>query len=44
MECTFMQEVVLGSFSLVLGQILSIHVHDEAVIDPDATIRRRQQT
>ena len=33
MECTFMQEVVLGSFSLVLGQILLIHVHDEAVID-----------
>jgi flavin reductase (DIM6/NTAB) family NADH-FMN oxidoreductase RutF len=33
MECTFMQEVVLGSFSLVLGQILLIHVQDEAVID-----------
>jgi flavin reductase (DIM6/NTAB) family NADH-FMN oxidoreductase RutF len=34
MECTFMQEVVLGSFSLVLGQILLVHIHDEAVIDP----------
>jgi flavin reductase (DIM6/NTAB) family NADH-FMN oxidoreductase RutF len=34
MECSFMQEVVLGSFSLVLGQILLVHVHDEAVIDP----------
>jgi hypothetical protein len=33
MECTFMQEVVLGSFSLVLGQILLILVQDEAVID-----------
>src|SRR6266481_5093608 len=34
MECTFMQEVRLGGFSLVLGQILLVHVHDEAVIDP----------
>jgi flavin reductase (DIM6/NTAB) family NADH-FMN oxidoreductase RutF len=37
MECTLMQEVRLGSFSLVLGQILLVHVQDEAVID-----RRRQ--
>ncbi|MDB5607114.1 MAG: Flavin reductase family oxidoreductase RutF [Bradyrhizobium sp.] len=34
MECTFMQEIALGSFSLVLGQILLVHVQDEAVIDP----------
>jgi flavin reductase (DIM6/NTAB) family NADH-FMN oxidoreductase RutF len=34
MECRFAQEVVLGSFSLVLGQILLVHVCDEAVIDP----------
>jgi flavin reductase (DIM6/NTAB) family NADH-FMN oxidoreductase RutF len=34
MECTFMQEVVLGSFSLVLGQIVLVHIHDAAVIDP----------
>ena len=34
MECTFMQEIALGGFSLVLGQILLVHVHDEAVIDP----------
>jgi flavin reductase (DIM6/NTAB) family NADH-FMN oxidoreductase RutF len=33
MECTLMQEVRVGSFSLVLGQILLVHVHDEAVID-----------
>src|SRR6476659_6066274 len=33
MECTFMQEVVLGSFGLVLGKILMVHVYDEAVID-----------
>jgi len=33
MECTFMQEVVLGGFSLVLGRILMIHVQDHAVID-----------
>jgi flavin reductase (DIM6/NTAB) family NADH-FMN oxidoreductase RutF len=33
MECTFMQEVVLGGFSLVLGRILMIHVLDHAVID-----------
>src|SRR5258708_13060989 len=33
MECTLMQEVRLGSFSLVLGQILLVHVHDEAIID-----------
>ena len=34
MECTFMQEIALGGFSLVLGQILLVHVHDEAVVDP----------
>jgi flavin reductase (DIM6/NTAB) family NADH-FMN oxidoreductase RutF len=33
MECTFMQEVLLGGFSLVLGRILMIHVADQAVID-----------
>jgi flavin reductase (DIM6/NTAB) family NADH-FMN oxidoreductase RutF len=33
MECTFMQEIALGSFSLVLGRILMVHVRDEAVID-----------
>ncbi|SRR5260221_10785130 len=33
MECVFMQEVALGSFSLVLGRILAIHVSDQAVID-----------
>lgn len=33
MECTFMQEVVLGGFSLVLGRIMMIHVQDHAVID-----------
>jgi flavin reductase (DIM6/NTAB) family NADH-FMN oxidoreductase RutF len=31
MECTFMQETALGSFSLVLGKILMVHVKDEAV-------------
>ncbi len=35
MECTFMQEVVLGSFSLVLGRILLVHIHDDAVIDAE---------
>jgi flavin reductase (DIM6/NTAB) family NADH-FMN oxidoreductase RutF len=34
MECSFMQEIALGSFSLVLGRILLVHIHDEAVIDP----------
>jgi flavin reductase (DIM6/NTAB) family NADH-FMN oxidoreductase RutF len=29
-----MQEVALGGFSLVLGQIQLVHVRDEAVIDP----------
>ena len=38
MECTLMQEVLLGGFSLVLGQILVVHVQDEAVMD-----RGRQQ-
>jgi flavin reductase (DIM6/NTAB) family NADH-FMN oxidoreductase RutF len=33
MECTLMQEVLLGGFSLVLGRILLVHVHDEAVMD-----------
>ena len=33
MECTFMQEIALGSFSLVLGRILMVHVKDDAVID-----------
>lgn len=33
MECTFMQEVAFGGFSLVLGRILMIHVQDHAVID-----------
>jgi hypothetical protein len=33
MECTLMQEVLLGGFSLVLGQILLVHVQDEAVMD-----------
>ena len=31
MECTFMQEIALGSFSLVLGRILMVHVKDDAV-------------
>jgi flavin reductase (DIM6/NTAB) family NADH-FMN oxidoreductase RutF len=35
MECVFMQEVVLGGFSLVLGRILLVHVADRAVIDAD---------
>ena len=33
MECTFMQEIALGSFSLVLGKILMVHVRDVAVTD-----------
>jgi flavin reductase (DIM6/NTAB) family NADH-FMN oxidoreductase RutF len=33
MECIFMQEIRLGGFSLVLGQILLVHVRDEAVLD-----------
>jgi flavin reductase (DIM6/NTAB) family NADH-FMN oxidoreductase RutF len=33
MECTFMQEIALGSFGLVLGRILMVHVADDAVID-----------
>ncbi len=35
MECTFMQEVALGGFSLVLGRILMVNVRDEAVIDAE---------
>jgi flavin reductase (DIM6/NTAB) family NADH-FMN oxidoreductase RutF len=35
MECVFMQEVALGSFSLVLGRIVAMHVADAAVIDAD---------
>jgi flavin reductase (DIM6/NTAB) family NADH-FMN oxidoreductase RutF len=31
MECVFMQEIALGSFGLVLGKILMVHVKDEAV-------------
>jgi flavin reductase (DIM6/NTAB) family NADH-FMN oxidoreductase RutF len=34
MECTLMQEIRLGGFSLVLGEILLVHVTDEAVLDP----------
>jgi len=33
MECTFLQEIALGGFGLVLGKILMVHVKDEAVID-----------
>lgn len=33
MECTFLQEIALGSFGLVLGKILMVHVSNEAVID-----------
>ena len=32
-ECRFMQEIRLGDFSLVLGEVLYMHVIDEAVID-----------
>jgi hypothetical protein len=28
-----MQEIALGSFGLVLGKILMVHVNDEAVVD-----------
>jgi flavin reductase (DIM6/NTAB) family NADH-FMN oxidoreductase RutF len=35
MECSFMQEVRLGSFSLVLGKILFMHVRDDAVRDAE---------
>jgi flavin reductase (DIM6/NTAB) family NADH-FMN oxidoreductase RutF len=35
MECTFMQEIALGGFSLVLGQIQLMHIRDEAVIDAE---------
>ena len=35
MECSFMQEVKLGSFSLVLGKILFLHVSDDAVRDAE---------
>lgn len=35
MECTFMQEVALSNFSLMLGRILLVHVSDDAVIDAD---------
>ena len=31
MECIVMQEIVLGSFGLVLGKIVMVHVKDEAV-------------
>jgi flavin reductase (DIM6/NTAB) family NADH-FMN oxidoreductase RutF len=35
MECVFMQEIALGSFGLVLGRIMMVHVRDEAVTDAD---------
>jgi flavin reductase (DIM6/NTAB) family NADH-FMN oxidoreductase RutF len=35
MECSFMQEVRLGSFSLVLGTILFMHIRDDAVRDAE---------
>jgi flavin reductase (DIM6/NTAB) family NADH-FMN oxidoreductase RutF len=35
MECTFMQEIALGSFGLVLGKILMVHVTDKAVTNAD---------
>ena len=35
MECSFMQEVRLGSFSLVLGKILFMHIRDDAVRDTE---------
>ncbi|WP_024513914.1 flavin reductase family protein [Bradyrhizobium sp. Tv2a-2] len=35
MECSFMQEVRLGSFSLMLGRILFVHVRDDAVRDAE---------
>jgi hypothetical protein len=35
MECTFMQEVALSNFSLVLGRILLVHVCEDAVIAAD---------
>ena len=41
MECTLMQEIRPGGFSLVLGQILLVHVHDEAVLDPARQFIRR---
>ena len=30
-----MQEIALGSFGLVLGKILMVHVRDEAVIEAE---------
>ena len=33
MEGTFLQEIALGGFGLVLGKILMVHVKDEAMID-----------
>lgn len=33
-ECALMQIVELGSYGLVLGRVLAIHIRDEAVIDP----------
>jgi flavin reductase (DIM6/NTAB) family NADH-FMN oxidoreductase RutF len=33
MECTFMQEIGLGTFSLVLGKIWRMHVQDDAITD-----------
>jgi flavin reductase (DIM6/NTAB) family NADH-FMN oxidoreductase RutF len=33
MECKLLQLVPLGSFGLILGQVLRMHVRDEAVLD-----------
>jgi flavin reductase (DIM6/NTAB) family NADH-FMN oxidoreductase RutF len=33
-ECSLMQVVELGSYGLVLGRVLAIHIRDEAVLDP----------
>ena len=37
-ECKFMQEIRLGSFSLILGRIVMLHVRDEAMLDADRHI------
>jgi flavin reductase (DIM6/NTAB) family NADH-FMN oxidoreductase RutF len=34
-ECRFMQEIRLGNFSLILGRIVTLHVRDDAVLDPE---------
>ena len=33
LECRLIQRVPLGSFGLILGKVLSLHVRDEAVLD-----------